>query len=234
MTVELLDDPILDRLSKLETGQISDVLDEAGIPNHALSSSLFALIPGKRFAGRAACLKGEPFVQGKAQKSSVAADTMEQITKSGTVLVIEAGEFQGGALLGGFVAYSLQRQGCRAIVTDGAIRDADEIRELGLQCVQRTITPVNGARRWRQTQTGEAVQLPGQTGARVEIRDGDYLIGDGDGVVVIPARIVEQTVEDSEELLRIETKIGVELRAGGTRQDVFRANPRFAHVRSAL
>lgn len=233
MTTEL-NDPILDRLSKLETGQISDVLDEAGLPNHALSSALFALIPGKRFVGRAACLKGEPFVQGKAQKPAVAADTMEQVVKAGTVLVIEAGDFQGGALLGGFVAYSLQRQGCQAIVTDGAIRDADEIRDLGLQCVQRTITPVNGARRWRQTQAGEAVHMPGQTGSRVEIRDGDYLVGDGDGVVVIPARVVEQIVEDSEELLRLERKIGVELRAGGTRQDVFKANPRFAHVRSAL
>lgn len=76
--------------------------------------------------------------------------------------------------------------------------------------------------------------MPGQTGARVEIRDGDYLVGDGDGVVVIPSAVATQIVEDSEELLRIEKKIGVEIRAGGTRQDVFKANPRFAHVRSAL
>ncbi|TKT69839.1 RraA family protein [Aquamicrobium sp. LC103] len=233
MTIER-NDPFLERLSVLETGQISDVLDEAGLVNHALSSDLFALIPGQRFAGRAACLKGEPFVQGRTQKASVAADTMERITRPGTVLVIEAGDFQAGALLGGFVAYSLQQRGCTAIVTDGAIRDADEIRELGLQCVQRTITPVNGARRWRQTVAGETVRLPGQTCARVEIRDGDYVVGDGDGVVVIPAAVVGQIVEDTEELLRIEKKIGTELRAGGARHDVFKANPRFAHIRSAI
>lgn len=227
-------DPFLYRLSRLETGQVSDVLDEAGLPNHALSSSLFALIPGQRFVGRAACLKGEPFVQGKSQRATVAADTMERVVRPGTVLVIEAGDFQAGALLGGFVAFSLQQRGCAAIVTDGAIRDADEIRELGLQCVQRTITPVNGARRWRQTVSGEPVYLPGQTGARVLIRDDDYIVGDGDGVVVIPAEVVGQIVEDTEELLRIEKKIGTELRAGGARHDVFKANPRFAHIRAAI
>lgn len=227
-------DPFLERLSNLESGQISDVLDEAGIPNHALSSSLFALIPGQRFVGRAACLKGEAYVQGKAQKAALPADTMEQVTRSGTVLVIEAGSFQGGALLGGFVAYSLKQRGCAAIVTDGAIRDADEIREIGLQCIQRTITPVNGARRWRQTVAGETVSLPGQTSSHVRIADGDYIVGDGDGVVVIPAAVIGQIVEDSEELFRIEKKIGVELRSGGSRRDVFAANPRFAHIRPAI
>lgn len=234
MTDEHHSDPLLDRLTGLETGQVSDVLDEAGIPHHALSSDLFALIPGRRFAGRAACLRGEPFVHGKAQKPAVAADTMERVTEPGTVLVIEAGAFQAGALLGAFVAYSLKRAGCQAIVTDGAIRDADEIRELSLPCVQRTITPLNGARRWRVTEAGEGVQLPGQTGVRVTIQPGDYILGDGDGVVVIPARVAEQIITDSEELLRIEKKIGTELRAGGARQDVFKTNPRFAHVRSAL
>jgi regulator of RNase E activity RraA len=81
---------------------------------------------------------------------------------------------------------------------------------------------------------GEAVHLPGQTSARIEIRDGDYIVGDGDGVVVIPAEVVGQIVEDAEELLRIEKKIGIELRAGGARHEVFKANPRFAHIRSAI
>ncbi|UHD46388.1 hypothetical protein LUX29_03960 [Aureimonas altamirensis] len=227
-------DALITRLSALETGQVSDVLDEAGYPNHALSSDLFPLIPGKRFAGRAACLRGEPFIQGATQVPAVPGNTLETLTTNGTIIVIEAGGFQSGALLGGFVAYSLQRAGALAIVTDGAIRDADEIRELGLQCVQRTITPLNGARRWRMTRSDGPISLPGQTGVRVEIHQGDLLLGDSDGVVVVPGSIAQQIIEDTEELQRIEWRIGEALRNGAERAQAFAANPRFAHIRPAL
>lgn len=227
-------DALLERLSKLETGQVSDVMDEAGLPNHALGSSLRPLIPGSRFAGRAACLRGERFVQGRTTEPPAPGDTFERAAAPGTVIVIEAGEFQGGALLGGFVAYSLQRGGCTGLVTDGAIRDAEEIRGLEFPCVARTITPLNGARRWRLTQADVPVSLPGQTGVPVRIAPGDFILADRDGVVVLPAGVAGQIIEDSEELQRIEARIGKQMRAGGTRSEVFKANPRFDHVRPAI
>ncbi len=55
-------DSLVARLEKLETGLVSDVLDEAGLPNQVVSSSLSALVTGVRFAGRAACVSGEPFI----------------------------------------------------------------------------------------------------------------------------------------------------------------------------
>ncbi len=228
------DDSILRRLSDLETGQVSDILDEAGLPNHALSSKLFPLIPGKRFTGRAACLRGEQIVQSKPHSAPQPQDILEKMTNNGTVIVIDTGGFQSGAILGGFVAYSLMRAGCTAIVTDGAIRDADEIRELDLQCIQSTITPLNGSRRWRMVAAGEGVSLPGQSHSHVHIQPGDYLLGDSDGVVVIPSKFIIQIIEDTERLKQIETKIRNELHSGEYRRDVFQSNPRFEHVRPAV
>jgi regulator of RNase E activity RraA len=227
-------DVLLERLSKLETGQVSDVMDEAGLPNHALASSLTSLTPGSRFSGRAACHPGERFVPARTMVPAVPGDTFERAAAPGTVIVIEAGEFQGGALLGGFVAYSLQRGGCTGLVTDGAIRDAAEIRGLGFPCVAGAITPLNGARRWRLTQADVPVSLPGQTGVPGRIAPGDFILADADGVVVIPAGVAGQIIEDSEELQRIENAIGEQMRAGGMRSQVFKANPRFDHVRSAI
>ncbi|ANF58294.1 RraA family protein [Halotalea alkalilenta] len=224
-------DQWLGRLAKLESGQVSDVLDEAGIPCHALSAELFALSPGKRFAGRAATLRGEPILNARTVSPALPVETMESITFPGSILVIASGGYRTGALLGGFVAYSLQRAGCQAVVTDGAIRDAEEIRALGLPCVQSALTPVNGARRWRAVAAGIPVTLPGSGGGLVQVAPGDYILGDGDGVVVVPQQMIASVVEDAEELLRIERVIGDELRAGGERAEVFRANPRFAHVR---
>lgn len=224
-------DTLVDRLADLESGLISDVLDEAGLPNQVLASTLLPLSPGIRIAGRAACASGECLVSAKHMAPTLPADALEQVVGPGTVLVIATGGFVTGACIGGFVAYSLKRQGCRGMLTDGAVRDADEIRALNFPVFCAAVTPINGARRWRLTKTNVAVALPGQTGVPVAIRPGDLILADSDGPVVIPAEIAEQVIADSEELLRIERKIGEELRAGGRRADVFKANPRFAHVR---
>jgi regulator of RNase E activity RraA len=65
----------------------------------------------------------------------------------------------------------------------------------------------------------------------VLVRPGDLILADGDGVVVIPREVAEQIIADSEELARIEQRIGRELRAGADRRDVFENNPRFGHIR---
>lgn len=229
---EIADD-LLVRLAKLETGQVSDVLDEAGLANHALSSDLVPLAAGSRFAGIAVCARGEAAVDGRHARPAMPGSALEQAMRPGGVLVIDSGGFRRGALLGGFVAYSLQREGCVAIVTDGPVRDADEIRGLGLAVVAGAVTPVNGSRRWRWTDVGVPVTLPGQEGRPVAIAPGDYILADGDGVVVVPAAAAATVIADAEELARIEGRIGEGLRAGGTRAEVFKANPRFDHVRPA-
>ena len=226
-------DDLLARLAKLETGQVSDVLDEAGLPDHALSSALVPLAAGQRFAGVAVCARGETAVEGRHARPAMPGSALEAAMRPGGVLVIDSGGFARGALLGGFVAYSLQREGCVAIVTDGPVRDADEIRGLGLPVVCGGVTPVNGSRRWRWTEVGVPVTLPGQEGRPLAIAPGDYILADGDGVVVVPATAARTIVEDAEELARIEARIGEGLRAGGSRAEVFKRNPRFDHVRPA-
>lgn len=226
-------DDLLLRLGRLETGQLSDVLDEAGLPNQVLASTIRPLAPGDRVVGRAACLAGETTLSAGHGPAPLPADALERAVAPGTILVIATGGFVTGACIGGFVAYSLQRDGCRGLVTDGAVRDADEIQGLGFPVFSAAVTPINGSRRWRLTQSDVAVRLPGQTGLPVAIAPGDLILADGDGVVVVPAGAAEQVIADAEELQRIEARIGEALRAGGRRAEVFRANPRFAHVRPA-
>ncbi len=97
-------DPLVARLAGLETGLVSDVLDEAGLPNQVLSSKLKALLPGARFAGRAACVSGEPFIAVRHQVPGLPGDTLESLCVPDTVLVIGTGGFDVGTVMGGFVA----------------------------------------------------------------------------------------------------------------------------------
>ena len=231
MTDATADTDLIDRLARLDTGQVSDVMDEAGLPNQALSSLLLPLAPGQRFAGRAACVRGAPAVETRVPVPSLSPNVLDEVIFDGSVLLIDAGGFRGGAVLGGLVAFSLQRSGCRAIVTDGCVRDADEIRALGLPVHATGVTPVNGWRRWRILAADVPVAMPGQSGSVVLVTPGDLVLGDGDGVLVVPRAHALSIVEDAEQLARIEASIDRELKAGGSRADVFSRHPRFAHVR---
>ena len=225
-------DALLARLEKLETGQVSDVLDEAGLPNHALSNALAPIAPFARFAGQAVCVRGEPLLKlEKGPRKGLGNEAMEGAVTPGSVVLIDCGGFVGGACLGGFVAFGLQRNGARALIVNGAIRDVAEIRDMGLPTASLAVTPLNGGRRFSLVEVGQPISMPGQGGIAVPVRPGDFVLGDPDGVVVVPAEHAAQVVGDSEELARIERRIGEELRAGSQRADSFKRNPRFDHIR---
>jgi regulator of RNase E activity RraA len=160
----------------------------------------------------------------------LAGDALERAMRPNGVLLIDSGGFVSGAMLGGFVAYSLQQRGCVGIVTDGAIRDADEIRGLKLPVIAAAVTPVNGARRWQWTDVHTTICLPGSDGRSLAIEPDDFVLADGDGVVVVPHAVAEKVIADAEALAAIEQKIGRELREGGSRGEVFKRNPRFEHI----
>jgi regulator of RNase E activity RraA len=223
---------LLKRLMALETGQLSDVLDEAGLPNHALSGELRPLGGTGLMVGVAVCARGEPIVRTQEPRARrLEVDALDKAITAGAVLLIDTGGYHTGSCVGGLMAYSLQRAGCRGLVVDGAVRDAAEIRDLGLPVYCRGVTPVNGSRRWSVVEIGDPIGLPGAAGAHITVSPGDYVVGDADGAVVIPAAVAESIVADAEELARIEQGIADEMRAGGARGEVFNRNPRFGHVR---
>lgn len=224
-------DALLERLAALESGQLSDILDEAGLPNQVLSANLVPLVAGQRIAGRAVCARGAPLIAGPSAKPLVPADALDALVGPASVLVIETGGFTAGACVGGLVAYSLKRAGCAGVITDGAVRDAEEINELGLPCIAAARTPLKIGGRWRLCETGKPVVLPGQTGPGVSIAPGDLVLADADGVVVVPSAIALQIIEDAEVLRDIELAIMAQMRGGASRAASSKANPRFDHVR---
>jgi 4-hydroxy-4-methyl-2-oxoglutarate aldolase len=220
-------------LLELETGQVSDVLDEAGLPDQVLAAALVRRDASGRFAGRVTCARGAPIIRGSHAAMPIHQDLLETLVENGTILVMSASDFSQGALLGGLIAGSLQRAGCGGIITDGAVRDIDELRSLGLPVVSSAVTPINGSRRWQLTEADVPVDLPGQNGRMVRICPGDFILCDNDGIVVIPAVVAGQIVEDTLEVAQVEARIAAALAAGEPRSRAFAAHPRFKHVRPA-
>jgi regulator of RNase E activity RraA len=98
----------------------------------------------------------------------------------GDVIVVQAGDVDY-AVAGGNVCAVAQRHGVAAFVIDGVIRDVGEARERGFPVLARGVIPIPGGKEGLGT-LGEAVRVGG-----VEVRPGDIVVGDEEGVVVVPA-----------------------------------------------
>ena len=97
----------------------------------------------------------------------------------GDVIVVEAGDVDY-AVAGGNVCAIAQRRGVAAFVVDGVIRDVAEARERGFPVLARGVIPIPGAK-----DTLGALGGPVRVGG-VDVRPGDIVVGDEEGVVVVP------------------------------------------------
>ena len=104
----------------------------------------------------------------------------------GSVLVIAGGSTSRTATIGGLLALELQQAGIIALVTDGLVRDAKEIRQarFGVWC--RGVTPI-ASQKNGPSQVGGTVSLGGTI-----IRDGDLVIADEDGIVIWPQEHIDE------------------------------------------
>jgi 4-hydroxy-4-methyl-2-oxoglutarate aldolase len=128
----------------------------------------------------------------------------------GTVLVVAGGSMSRTATIGGLMALEMQNVGIAGLVTDGLVRDAREIRELGFAVWCRGVTPV------ASNKNGPAI-VGGQVSiGGIVIRDGDLVIADDDGVVIWPQERVDELLgkaqaklqQDSARLAQLQKKTG--------------------------
>ena len=231
ITVEAL----CEKLNKLPTAVVSDVLAAMGLQDQVLSSVIRPIGSASSFAGPALCLLGsegdEPAAPPNGSKPVF--ETDRHITQ-GCVAVVAAGGHKMGAVVGGNVALSWRLRGCAGVVTDGGIRDAAECNELGLPVFASFIGPMSNKGLWAFRTIGSLVTLPGQRGHDVAVNPGDIIHADSDGVVVISRDHVEQVVNDAEILEQMEAKIRADLRKGDDREAVYARHDRFAHIKRVV
>jgi len=219
------------RLGKLSTSAVSDVLDHCGYPAQSVSREIAPLSRTMKMAGIAACFEGvgdsDPEHRGAPALSGFEIDRR---MSAGAVLLIAMNGHGVSAAVGGLMARSAQRRGCSGFVVDGGVRDATEIVELGLPTFCRYVAPLNSAARWHLTRADAPIALPGLAASSVTVSPGDLVIGDGDGVMVIPQAIADDVIAWTERLVEIESAIVRRIESGASREEAFAQHPRFAHI----
>jgi RraA family protein len=156
----------------------ADLCDAAAAPI-AMDARIRSVWRGARLAGRAFTVRVPP-----GENPSVR-PAIEQ-AEAGDVIVLDGAGALERALWGGNVSRLALERGLAGVVVDGAVRDVDEIEALGFPVYAAGIVPMP-PRRKQPGELGVAVSCGGLT-----VRPGDYVYGDADGVVVVPAELHDE------------------------------------------
>lgn len=131
------------------------------------------------------------------------------IAKQGDIIVVEVGGATV-AVWGELASNSAMNMGVRGIVIDGAIRDIDDIQNMGFPAFARTAVPCAGEAKGYGG-IGIEITVGGQ-----RVRTGDWIIGDESGLIVVPK---EEAVEVANRALDVhehETRVREEIKRGST------------------
>lgn len=114
---------------------------------------------------------------------------MERGPQPGTILVVGGAAESRHACMGGLLARELRLRGFDAVITDGLVRDAAEIRAAGMRVWCRGHSPIAPSKRGGG-QVGGEIRL-----GEVVVRPGDYVIADEDGIVIWPQEQFAELLE---------------------------------------
>ena len=151
--------------------------------------------PGTRMVGRARTLRFIPFRPDlfashgggyNAQKRAFDA------VNPGEVIVMEARGEAGTGIVGDVLALRAQVRGAAGIVTDGGVRDYDQVAGFDIPTYSQGAHPAVLGRRHVPWETDITITCGGTA-----VQPGDVIVGDGDGVVVIPPALVHEVVESA-------------------------------------
>jgi regulator of RNase E activity RraA len=184
-------------LERIGAGPISDALGKTGAMHHAIRPrSKNARMAGKAFTVRVHT--ADILMVSKALSECPAE----------SVLVIDGHAECNTALWGGLTTEAAFRKGLAGVVIDGAIRDSAEIARSRLPVFARAVVAGAGGAEY----VGE-LHIPVQCGG-VVVNPGDWLVGDEDGVVVIPAGRLDEAIKTANRILQAERQIASQIRSG--------------------
>jgi len=195
--MERPDPEIVRGYREVSTGNICDAMGRYG----AMSASIRPILERCQIVGPALTVKIYPADNLMLHKAT-------QIAQAGDVIVVDAGGYADMAILGELLCLVCQTKGIEGIVLDGGVRDIEGIRAIGFPVYAKGIVPVGPLK-----DSPGSINLPIQCGG-VCVLPGDLIVGDMDGVVVVPrARLVE-VLEKARAIVKKEEQLRERIRRG--------------------
>lgn len=193
------EEDLFEAFNRVSTCNISDAFHKRGVMFGILPQSL---AHRQKMVGRALTVQT---TNGDWAKPVEAIDR----AKEGDVIVVDVGGAPV-AVWGELASHSAMVMGVKGIVIDGAVRDIDDIRDLGFPAFSRTVAPCAGEPKGYGG-IGIEVTVGGQ-----RVRTGDWIVGDENGIVVIPKESAVEVANRALDVHERENRTREEIERGST------------------
>jgi len=207
---------LIDRLAKIYVAVVSDCLDKVGVRDNLMAPHIRPLYPAARLAGYARTVHvvevdAPPRNREDYYRGELGAVDAQQ---PGDVMVVSTCR---GSYWGELLATASRYRGARGIVADAYTRDVEMLIEMQYPTFVAGILAHDSLGRIDV----DAVDVPIRCGG-VTVNPGDLVVGDFDGVAVIPAGVAEEVIAAAEEKAAGEDMVRAKLAEGMPVGDAFR------------
>lgn len=187
--IERISAEVVSKAARFQAAILADVAGRRGTMNGRIS----ALAPSMKVAGPAFTVEVRP-------GDNLMLHTALALAKPGDVIVVDGKEDRTCALTGALMATQAKTMGIAGFIIDAAVRDVEEIREMGFPVFSVGSNP-NGPTKFVPGRVNWPVSVGG-----VAVNPGDLVVGDADGVVVIEREKAESLLELAEKKVAVEAK----------------------------
>ena len=209
------------RLEACYTGVLHDVLRAAGMADFTFPPELRPILPERRMAGPAFTIEGMTDPEAGAHETLLAWTGLLSSAPSGHVWVSQPND-RLVAHMGELSAETLKDKGLRGCLVDGFARDIDFLLTMGFQTWCRGFTPRDIVGWWLPRATNVPIRI-----GDVLVTPGDWIVGDRDGALRIPAGMVEEVTSRAEAAIGTESLVRTAIRAGIDPQEAYLRHGKF-------
>ena len=204
----------VERLGRLYTAVVADVLDRLGFRQQVMRPELRPLFPQAKAAGFALPVQTVPAREAAPAEPYKGELAAVDALRDGDVLVVSRCEW---SFWGELLSTAARYRGCRGVVIDGHTRDTQAIIEMAFPVFCRGVHPADSL--GRLDVAGHNVPI---TCGGVLVQPGDLVLADADGVVVVPHARAEETLRLAEEKVSGENLVRKALAEGMSTTEAFR------------
>ncbi len=205
MEAKVFDEKYRKRLERMATTNLSDAMDRIGIRGAVIGIRPMYDCP--KIVGRAVTIKitAAGMLKSKYHLGVRAIDS----ASPGDIIIIDNRGDLNNNCWGEILSMAAKMKGISGVVVDGAARDIDACKEFGFPVYARGTVPITARGRIMEESFNEVIRV-----GDVQVRPGDIVMADINGVVIIPVEKLDEVLEAAEEILQKEEAMVEELRRG--------------------
>ncbi len=212
---------LTERLEKLYVSAVHDVMRGKGLSNFVLPRDIRPLEEGKKLAGPIFTVEGKSGTDFDEHETLLGWTGVLSKSPTGHVVICQPNN-DTVALMGELSAEALKLKGVIGYIADGGMRDCEFILDMNFPVWGRFRTPNDIVARWLPTAFNETIKI-----GDVAIAGGDWVLGDRDGIIIIPQADIEDIIAETERVVSLENMVRTSILTGMDPQEAYLKHRKF-------